>query len=284
MPFQFTFTRLRFFFLILAMLVAAILLFAVGRVTGRGSSAAAASPDASAAGGSPSGAPGMSLNDKMAARNAQYQKVGQVQGLLGIAPLPGQALVGRGMTSATGLAAMTPNAGTAATATGGGAPAAGAPSAIPPAAAGAPAGSVPNAMSSVASSPPAAAPGTPAAAPNGTALDTPNAAASGTAPAVGPAELTPARLAYATAADPASEPFVLQFGAFRQQKEAKDLQARLLQKGIAAQIVTKVSSEDNLIWQTVRFGGYKDVPTALKAASEYEKQGFLAFVRPADSI
>jgi cell division protein FtsN len=102
----------------------------------------------------------------------------------------------------------------------------------------------------------------------------------------GPAapEPTPARLAFATAADPASEPYVLQFGAFRQQKDARDLQARLLQKGISAVIVTKVSNEDNLTWQTVRYGGYKDVNTALKAASEYEKQGFLAFVRPADSI
>jgi cell division protein FtsN len=113
------------------------------------------------------------------------------------------------------------------------------------------------------------------------ALNPTRGVADGAAPAAGP---VPARLAYATAADSASEPYVLQFGAFRQQKDAKDLQARLLQKGIPAVIVTKVGSEDNLTWQTVRYGGYKDVSTALKAASEYEKQGFLAFVRPVDSI
>jgi cell division septation protein DedD len=280
MPFQFTFTKLRFFFLILSLLVAALLLFAVGRVTGGGAdggSATAGGP------GTPGAAGGQTMNGKMAARNAQVLKATQVQGLLGIPQAPGQAQAMRGMYTATALTGMasTPN----------GAAPAGQQAAQPGVAQAAAPGTVPAQTqaavpggANAGANPPAAGAAVPAGGPAGTA-PAGAMAADPAAPAI------PVRVAFATAPDGAGEPYVLQFGAFREQKEAKDLQARLLKLGLTTVIIDKnddkndAAAEDIRPWHTVRYGGFKDISAASKEAAVLtDKVGILALVRSSDSI
>jgi cell division protein FtsN len=114
----------------------------------------------------------------------------------------------------------------------------------------------------------------------------PVAAAPETAPAKAPeaAAVIPPAVAVAIAPNPADQPFVLQVGAFRETKGAKDLQADLLKKGYATTIYNMVD-EDQRSWHMVRFGGYKDLPAASKAASDFTgKEGIQALVKRFDSL
>jgi cell division protein FtsN len=107
------------------------------------------------------------------------------------------------------------------------------------------------------------------------------AAAAEPAPAAGPT--VPVAVAVG-AANPADRPFVLQVGAFRDTKPAKDLQADLLKKGYATTIYNMVD-EDLRSWHMVRFGGYKDISTASKAASDFTgKEGIQALVKRFDAL
>jgi cell division protein FtsN len=129
--------------------------------------------------------------------------------------------------------------------------------------------------------PPAAA--APAATPP---ADSPQPVAGQTAPAAAAAEATPpVHVAVAVAAaNPADNPFVLQVGAFRDTKPAKDLQADLLKKGYSTTIYNMVD-EDLRSWHMVRFGGYKDVSAASKAASDFTaKEGVQALVKRFDAL
>jgi cell division septation protein DedD len=117
------------------------------------------------------------------------------------------------------------------------------------------------------------------------AAPTPAAAA---APAVPPPASAGAAPAGASAApadpNPADQPYVLQFGAFREQKQAKQLQDDLTKKGLATVILNMVD-EDLRTWHMVRFGGFKDIDSASKAASDASKKADLqAFVRRSDSL
>jgi cell division septation protein DedD len=104
-----------------------------------------------------------------------------------------------------------------------------------------------------------------------------------TAPAVAPAPAPVAAVAVAVA-NPADQPFVLQVGAFRETKGAKDLQTDLQKKGYATTIYNMVD-QDQRSWHMVRFGGYKDVSTASKAASDFTgKEGIQALVKRFDSL
>jgi DedD protein len=264
---QFTFTKLRFSLLIVAMILMGFVLFAVGRVTGDGSTA-----EASAGGSTGTSAPGGGAMSPaaIAARNKKIAQVTQVQGLLGLPQAPGQAQAMRAVTTSNSLAAMnTQNA-----------------------AAGAPAGVAPGAPQQVA----APAPGVPvqqtagggAAAPAGIAAAAPNApgaqAAGQAAPAAEVAPQIPVHVvAAASASDTAEQPFVLQLGAYRDQKGAKDLQASLQQKNVPTVIKNMVDNDQ--VWHLVRFGGYKDMDTASKAAAKFTaEQGILALVRRSDAF
>jgi len=244
-------------------------IFAVGRVTGSGGSentATASSAPASA--GGPGG--GAGVNASLNAKNAQLRKVVQVQSLLGIPQSQAQTAAMRGMTTATSVSALTATPGGApptAAAAHGAAPAAASGGAAPPIAAA-----------------PGAAPSNAAAAPGAVA----GSAGPETTPAGGAAAPAPAApripVAVATISNPTEEPFVLQLGAFREQKAAKDLQAALQQKGITTTILNMVD-EDQKPWYMVRFGGYKDMDSASKAALDFtNKEGTLAIVRRSDSL
>jgi cell division septation protein DedD len=102
------------------------------------------------------------------------------------------------------------------------------------------------------------------------------------APAAAPA-VAPVAVAVAVA-NPADQPFVLQVGAFRETKGAKDLQTDLQKKGYATTIYNMVD-QDQRSWHMVRFGGYKDVAAASKAASDFTgKEGIQALVKRFDSL
>jgi cell division septation protein DedD len=108
------------------------------------------------------------------------------------------------------------------------------------------------------------------------------AVAPATAPAV-PADPLAAS-AVAAAPNPADEPFVLQLGAFRDQKRAKELQTELKGKGYATTIFNMVD-EGQKTWHMVRFGGFKDLDAAAQAASAFmDKEGIQALVRRSDSL
>jgi cell division protein FtsN len=108
-------------------------------------------------------------------------------------------------------------------------------------------------------------------------------------PAAAVTETAPAALPVAAAAsaavlDVASQPFVLQLGAFREQKSAKLLQTALKEKGYVTTIFNMVD-EDQRTWHMVRLGGFKDLPAASKAASDFTgKEGIQALVRRSDSL
>jgi cell division septation protein DedD len=128
---------------------------------------------------------------------------------------------------------------------------------------------------------PAAAPAAgpaPAAAP--TAAPTATTAAAGQ-----PADpAAPTAVAGAVAAEPGDQPFVLQLGAFREQKNAKLLQTALKEKGYAT-IILNMVDDDQRTWHMVRLGGYKDLRGASKAASDFTgKEGIQALVRRSDSL
>jgi cell division protein FtsN len=118
--------------------------------------------------------------------------------------------------------------------------------------------------------------------------DSPQPVAGQTAPAAPAAgaeatPLVPVAVAVAVA-NPADRPYVLQVGAFRDTKPAKDLQADLLKKGYSTTIYNMVD-EDLRNWHMVRFGGYKDVSTASKAASDFTaKEGVQALVKRFDAL
>jgi cell division protein FtsN len=138
--------------------------------------------------------------------------------------------------------------------------------------------------------PKATAPATAAAAPPVTTppAESPQPVAGQTAsaaPAAAPEATPPVHVAVAVAAaNPADNPFVLQVGAFRDTKPAKDLQADLLKKGYSTTIYNMVD-EDLRSWHMVRFGGYKDVSTASKAASNFTaKEGVQALVKRFDAL
>jgi cell division septation protein DedD len=91
-------------------------------------------------------------------------------------------------------------------------------------------------------------------------------------------------VAAAATPNPADQPYVLPFGAFRAQKSAKQLQATLKERGYATTIFNMVD-EDQRTWHMVRFGGYKDLPSAAKAAADIsDKEGIQALVRRSDSL
>ena len=90
--------------------------------------------------------------------------------------------------------------------------------------------------------------------------------------------------ASASMPDMTGQPFVLQLGAFREQKNAKVLQTSLKERGYAAAILNMVD-EDQRTWHMVRLGGYKDLSAASKAASDFTgKEGIQALVRRSDSL
>jgi cell division protein FtsN len=140
---------------------------------------------------------------------------------------------------------------------------------------------------------PAPVPAAPEATAPGTAPVAPAAAPVPAVPATVPAaavtETAPAALPVAAAAsaampDVASQPFVLQVGAFREQKSAKLLQTALKEKGYVTTIFNMVD-EDQRTWHMVRLGGFKDLPAASKAASDFTgKEGIQALVRRSDSL
>jgi cell division protein FtsN len=105
------------------------------------------------------------------------------------------------------------------------------------------------------------------------------------AAAAAPADAQPVAAATPAAApDPVDQPFVLQLGAFREQKNAKQLQADLKLKGYPTTICNMVD-EDQRTWHMVRFGGYKDLSAASHAASDFTgKEGIQALVRRSDSL
>ena len=107
----------------------------------------------------------------------------------------------------------------------------------------------------------------------------------GHCPACGKGRIFDGFLTVAVAvANPADRPYVLQVGAFRDTKPAKDLQADLLKKGYSTTIYNMVD-EDLRNWHMVRFGGYKDVSTASKAASDFTaKEGVQALVKRFDAL
>jgi cell division protein FtsN len=124
-----------------------------------------------------------------------------------------------------------------------------------------------------------------AAAPPSNAVTPAPAAAALAAPATGQPDTQPvAAAAPAAAPDPVNQPFVLQLGAFREQKNAKQLQADLKLKGYPTTICNMVD-EDQRTWHMVRFGGYKDLSAASHAASDFTgKEGIQALVRRSDSL
>lgn len=88
----------------------------------------------------------------------------------------------------------------------------------------------------------------------------------------------------AAAPDLDSERFVLQMGAFRDQKNAKQLQTELKEKGYVTRIYNGVD-EDQKMWHMVRMGGYRDVYAASRAASEFSgKERIQALVRRSDAL
>jgi cell division protein FtsN len=229
MGYQFSFTKTRFFLVVLLCLLAAGLIFVGGVATGK---RIAASDDEPAAASPTTGGP--KLNAKQLALAKSVVKVPAIPSVV-----PGQAAL---ITAAT------------------------APSASPAAAAGAPAPA----------SPTPGAPVTPTTQPVATAPAAPDASAAATAP-------VPVAVAVAVA-NPADRPYVLQVGAFRDTKPAKDLQADLLKKGYSTTIYNMVD-EDLGSWHMVRFGGYKDVSTASKAASDFTaKEGVQALVKRFDAL
>jgi cell division protein FtsN len=126
---------------------------------------------------------------------------------------------------------------------------------------------------------PATAPGTTSA----TAAPAPAALLLPAGAQAAPAALLAANAVPATP-NPADQPYVLQVGAFREQKSAKQLQDELSKKGFATVIYNMVD-EDQRTWHMVRFGGYKDMDTASQAASDFTgKAGIQAFVRRSDSL
>jgi cell division protein FtsN len=79
-------------------------------------------------------------------------------------------------------------------------------------------------------------------------------------------------------------PYVLQFGAFREQKPAKQLQATLKEKGLSTTILNMVDN-DQRTWHMVRYGNFRDLPSASKAASDLgEHEGVQALVKRFDSL
>jgi DedD protein len=121
----------------------------------------------------------------------------------------------------------------------------------------------------------------PTSAPVSAAPTTAPETASAAAPA--PAIAAPVAIAVAVS-NPADQPFVLQVGAFRETKSAKDLQSELLKKGYATTIYNMVD-QDQRSWHMVRFGNYKDVATASKAASDFTgKESIQALVKRFDSL
>lgn len=304
MPFQFTFTKLRFFLLIMAMLIAAFLLFAIGRVTGGGSDSD--TPVAGGASGAPGGQAtgGQSAAANMNAKSNQVRKLTAVQSLLKIPMAPGQAQAMQGMTTATTLATMS--------STPGAAPVAGTqPGAAHGAAPGTAPGVAPvsqqsamqnNAVPMAAAQPQAGVQQQGGATQPGTAQQpgmaqpgqVPQAGQPTTMPAAAPAPEVfamsnpPVRgAAFAKAPDGAGEPYVLQFGAFREQKEAKSLQEALLKFNVITVIIDKKddTSVDDRLWHTVRYSGYRTMSEASReAAALTSKTSVLAVVRRSDSF
>ena len=116
-----------------------------------------------------------------------------------------------------------------------------------------------------------------------TAAPAPAAAAPATVPVATAPAVPPVAVAVAVV-NPGDQPFVLQVGAFRESKGAKDLQTDLQKKGYATTIYNMVD-QDQRSWHMVRFGGYKDVATASKAASDFTgKEGIQALVKRFDSL
>ena len=122
-----------------------------------------------------------------------------------------------------------------------------------------------------------------------TTAPAPDAPHPGAAPAVNPtsdATPPPSGAAAASAAMPdiTGQPFVLQLGAFREQKNAKVLQTSLKERGYTATILNMVD-EDQRTWHMVRLGGYKDLSAASKAAFDFTgKEGIQALVRRSDAL
>jgi len=137
----------------------------------------------------------------------------------------------------------------------------------------------------------AAAPSSPAAAP---APPTAATAAPADSAAPAPTAVAPASVPASQAAanpnaeppalDPAETPFILQLGAFRETKSAKQLQADLKVKGYATRIYNLLD-EDQRMWHAVRYGGFKDMNTAAQAATEFtEKEGIQALIKRTSSL
>jgi cell division protein FtsN len=135
----------------------------------------------------------------------------------------------------------------------------------------------------------AAAPAAPGAAPaNATpqASAAPSPAPAAPAPAAPDpvAVIPPAAGAVAAIPDPVKQPFMVQFGAFRDLKQAKALQEDLQKKGCTAAIYNLLDA-DRFTWHVVRFGGYQDMNSASQAASELTKRlEIQALVKRSDSL
>jgi DedD protein len=99
-----------------------------------------------------------------------------------------------------------------------------------------------------------------------------------------PAPVTVAAEVPAAASPEDDGSFVIQLGSFRDEKNAKQLQGELKERGYAAKIMTALDG-DQREWHVVRMGSYKTVAVAAKAAADFTaKERIQALVRRSSAL